>query len=239
VLQNARIKKGMNQDPLLQMTVSLEEMTHRTVVDGSLQVIRPRFVWWELTAKDAVKPLRLSWGNLTAYPAPVWTLEAPDWNSLKPQPEHSLSGWIWTDQFPQAVASPSRDMRKPYSSDFQELIRFENQEVQIESIRFEDRDVEIEPDKSARRNCLVLRAHYTPKHPVMFKLGGNVKPAGAEHYYYDHEEGAKYTAIFWGVTEDQVNDRTFALDVISIDAVKKEGLSKVVPQKAPDVSQRP
>ncbi|HEY1859595.1 MAG TPA: hypothetical protein VGG61_04535, partial [Gemmataceae bacterium] len=68
---------------------------------------------------------------------------------------------------------------------------------------------------------------------------GNVKPVGAEHYYYDHDEGAKYTAIFWGVTQEEVNARSFSLDVISIDAVKEDGMLVEVKLKPPDQSQQP
>ncbi|HEY1861977.1 MAG TPA: hypothetical protein VGG61_16565, partial [Gemmataceae bacterium] len=185
------------------------------------------------------KPLRFHWGNLTGYPAPAWNLEAPDWSSLTPVPEHVMRAWIWSEQDPKPAASLVRDMNKPYSSDFQTPLRFDNQEVQIESVTFEDEErlVEVEADKQAKRKCLVIRARHTAKHPVLIKLGGNVKPAGAEHHFYD--EAGKCTAIFWGVELDQVNNGNFSLDVISIDAIKKPELLVEMKQKGPDSRQRP
>jgi hypothetical protein len=240
-MQNER-KIQTTRDPFLQMMVSVEDVRHRTAPEGgSLRLYKPRFTWLEVSTQESDKPLRLNWGNLSGYPATAWTVEAPDWSSLpaKPEPKPVLRAWVLSDQEPLSAASPKRDPRLKLESDFLQPIRVGKQEIEIESVRFEpQRDVEIEPERKAKQDCLVVRLRHPAKQPVMVHLRGlTSEPRGAKHYYYT--EASKYTAVFWGVTRDQLDSPSFFLDVISIDDVRRTGTPVEVKLPAPDQGQRP
>jgi hypothetical protein len=242
VLQNER-KIQLESDPILQLMATVEDFRHPAVPEGgSLQLLKPRFVWPEVlnqADKDA-KPLRLEWGNLSGYPATAYTLEARDWNKLPPQPEPKplLRMWLLSDQEPHFVASPTRNPRQKLTDDFRAPLHVGKQTVHIESVEYERaRAVELQPGKKGVVGCLVVRLRHekgdNPNSNLVFiePHGLKSKPRGAEHYFYN--DAARYTAVFWGVTEEQLDDPAFFLGVISLDEIKQSGMPAEVKLPGP------
>jgi hypothetical protein len=230
VIQNER-KIQLESDPILQLMATVEDFRHPTVPEGgSLQLLKPRFVWPEVlnqADKDA-KPLRLEWGNLSGYPATAFTLEARDWNKLppKPEPKPLLRMWLLSDQEPRSIASPKRNPQQKLPDDFRAPVRVGKQTVHIESVEFERaRMVELQPGKKSPVGCLVVRLRHekgeNPNNNLVFIVphGLKSKPRGAEHYFYN--DASRYTAVFWGITEEQLDDAAFFLGVISLDEIKQ------------------
>jgi hypothetical protein len=85
---------------------------------------------------------------------------------------------------------------------------------------------------------MVVRLSHVPGKTVMVQLGGPLpKPEGAEHYFYN--EANKYTAVFWGVTEDRLNDPNFTFDLISVDEIKRTVNPADLKLSAPTEKHRP
>jgi hypothetical protein len=235
VLQNQR---QLATDRSLQMMITLEDYARRTPQDGPLCQRKPGFQWFEAKAQDVEKPLHLRWGNLSGYPAPAWSLEVTDWDSL-PKPDATspaLHAWVLNDQPPLAVAPLKHEHDTPLDRDLVKSIPVAGDAVVVESVQFEQRSVEIEPGKSVDRGCLVVRLRYPPRKPFLVKEHG-LGSAGAEHSFYSAAN--KYTGVFWGVTEQQINQADFYLDLISVDAVKQAAVSLELKLPAPDREPRP
>jgi hypothetical protein len=214
----------------LELLLSTEKDAGRSDPRGVLEQVRPGFVWFEAEPRESkAKPAALSWRNLgdvVGYPAPVWRLGAQGW------PQDALPrvrAWV-SDQDPGTVprlstGRPHGAGTEPQKLDAEEL-RVGTDRVTDLSVTFDTYEVEDTPGHKVAKPCLVVRATYPPKSPVMARIDGALKVQGAEHRYYSAAN--RYTGIFWSVTPDQARDAAFNLTLVSVKAVQDDpGTAKV------------
>jgi hypothetical protein len=204
-----------------EMMASLESLANRPGDKGTLQQVRPAFVWFEVKAPGASQPLWLRWTNLEKYTAPSWKFDIGRWPSLpgdviaRPVVD---AWWISDRSVPPIARTLKRDTGKTLEQDFDNRkVEIEDEEIIIESVQIEKRSVSISPrDKKDDVSCLVVRLRHKTGKPVVAQLSG-ISTQGIEHRLYS--EADRYTGIFWPVREEQTQD--LALQLISLESFKK------------------
>jgi hypothetical protein len=104
--------------------------------------------------------------------------------------------------------------------------------------------VETRPGQRELKSCLVVRMSHAPDRPVRARPAG-LGFEGEEHRYYSG--AARYTGLFWPVTEEGAGKALRNLGIISVTAFKRDAeqrgyyleMNKLGPPQANDVRPRP
>ncbi|MBV9125306.1 MAG: VWA domain-containing protein, partial [Planctomycetes bacterium] len=224
----------------LQMMMTLENQAQLSPAAGeSLQQIRPRFVWFEVSAPDTgpkgkgAQPRGIRWGNLADYPAPAWGLDVRQWPSGA-QP--LLQAWWRSDQAPYPLAEFKReDPARPIDQVFKDM----DLPPGVHSL-----DVTVEQQQVAGednpRPCLVVRIKYDPDTPILALTSGLPLQRREHRFYY---QAGQYTGLFWPTTAEQLTRARFTLSLISLKDFKDKAQAQnayiKMPLPPPDHRARP
>jgi hypothetical protein len=179
-----------------------------------LQLVRPRFTWFELGAKDArgEPDFATRWRDRAFFPAPCWQFDVPAWLTdpggqglARPV----LRAW-WGGDEEIAAASSALDLTgfdTPDAVDGLAVPLPGARTVVVESVRFEEHLVERRPGEEPQSEpCLVVRLDYRKEggpvvvDPESLRLGG-IEVEGHEHRLYTRAR--KSAGLFWPVTREQ------------------------------------
>jgi Mg-chelatase subunit ChlD len=211
----AVLKNQFTKSESALMVVTLEEFKHTLAAgpDDTLRQVQPGFTWLEVRGpgpNSRAVPVR--WGNVSGYPAPAFQLEALSWTfGAVPQ----LDAWWITDPVPEI-----RRTVKPQPGEYrtEDGARFT-----IENVSYDELTLETVPGRKPKvTGCLVVRGSYDADKPVLVQPIDLKRPTDktlSQHLLFS--EPGKYTGIFYPVTRDQVENSSFSLGFISIEAFKK------------------
>jgi len=177
-----------------------------------LEQIRPRTVWFEMSALDAASPFALNWAYHPGYPAPAYDLACPRWPAVAGTGAATrpvLNCWFNPDQDPRPAVVLDR------GTDFTRLadltgkrLSIGGKEVIVDAVSVEQHPVNVTPSRRVVKPCLVVRLSYPPGEPVMVRpqlaARFDTQRGGAEHRYYT--AAGKYVGLFWN------DDPAFDLD---------------------------
>jgi hypothetical protein len=195
--------------------------------ETTLTQFRPRELWLELdAAPGGAGPVGLRWGDLFAYPAATWRIDAPEWPRLQnkaPMPA-TLNAWWSLDHEATAGVELQRDVvfNDPFQGLPGRVLRIDEDDVEIEGVDLEDHAVAARPDGGAEvQSFLVVRLRHAPGKPVYVRVAGiDPAPAHVEHRFYTSV--GHTTSLFGPVTHDQVRDQLKSFSLVSVSAFKRE-----------------
>ena len=218
------LQNQLFENRALRILATLERMPEAS--EGTLHLPRPREVWFEVAPGDDTKtgsPLVVRWTNREGYPAPAWSLEAPDWPRTLGTDEPArptLRAW-WREE----LSSPAGDtlnevkpidVRLPVDAD--RTIELPGGTVILRGVQVEEHNVEVSQGERRWMPCLVVRLAYPKGKPVWVRPRG-VNATGWEHRFYTTADS--YTGLFWTTTIDQALTTVNRLDLISLDTFKR------------------
>jgi hypothetical protein len=181
--QDWRLSVLQNQvvgDSGLQMMLTLEKLPDPREV--TLQVIRPRQTWIEVTPAGGgeSEPYAVRITGLVGYPAPADGIEVPRW------PRGGKTGLaapvlrVWWN--PDQELAPAT--RLDQGADFQTIadlagrtVPVEGDSVRIDSVTIEDHLMEVRSGVKEKKPCLVVRLSHSPNKPVLVRAIGRPPPA--------------------------------------------------------------
>ena len=217
VLQNQRVR-----DRGLQMLLMLDKAPEKA--EATLQEVRPRETWIEVDSSAGAKAaFDLRWGYQPGYAAPAWTVESPEWPSLRgTQTAAKPLVRVWwspiQDTPPDAFVARSEELPTLYNAT--NITRtVDGEPVVIDSVDVETHRVETQPGKFEDKRCLVVRVTHPRAKPVKVRVEG-IAPSGQEHRYYP--EAGKVTALFWPVDEAQARNGLSRINLVSINRFKSQ-----------------
>jgi len=199
----------------IELMATLESREVRPTERGTILQYRPSFIWFDLATKAPLDPLALRWHNLERYPAPAWQVSAGRWTAPAPV---LAATWLGDRAAPPVARELPRDPAKALADNFRDVkVAIEAAEVIVENVQLERRWLARTPTEAkTEQPCLVVRLRHPPGKPFLARLGSLATPYEEHRLYSD---AAKYTGIFWPVTEAQTKD--FALQLIALDAVRQ------------------
>lgn len=204
--------------------LALRAALEKRLVRGetSLEMIRPREVWFEAKAgDDEGTPFQQRWSRIDAYPAPAWEMTVPSWPDQPQLARPRLSAWWDPEQEAEPMATiPRADFRSlPEARELS--VPLEVGEAYIESVKLEDLPADEAPAGFGLRGAkrLVVRASYPRGQRFWIKLQG-LATASAEHRFYTRAN--KYTGVFWPVTEEQVATSLTGLGLVSVEKFREQ-----------------
>ena len=213
-LQNQRIN-----DRGLEMLLMLDRAPEK--IETTLQQMRPRETWLEVDSSAGPSAtFSMRWGYQPGYPAPAWDVKSSQWPAMRgtQTPAKPVVRMWWS---PVLDTPPDTYIERPVDSTLLNRtnvsLPLENDTVVVDHIAVETQKVETQPGKLEDKRCLVVRVTHPLAKPVKVRIEG-IAPAGQEHHYYP--EAGKYTALFWPVTEAQVNSSLSRINLISINRFK-------------------
>lgn len=237
VLQNQSI-----EGERLAMLVALERLVSPS--ETTLQLVRPRQVWWEVCSQDTPSPnLAQSWSSSHSFPAPCWNLSAGPWpkQPTTQSPAAPIVRVWWSPDLP---APPA--VRLQQGVDFQTLsdlrgrvIELDDRTVKIEQVAIETHEVPTDRGERESIPCLVVRLAHSPDSMIWAGVRGQGFQ-GREHRYFTAP--GKYTGLFWPGTDPASGQ--IELELFSLATFKREaegrncfaelrGLSPPDPNDAP------
>jgi len=232
VLQNQSIEGDR-----LAMLVALERLV--SPGESTLQLVRPRQVWWEVASQDAPSAnLAQSWSRSHSFPAPCWNLSACPWprQSTTQSPAAPIVRVWWSPDLP---APPA--VRLQQGVDFQTLadlhgrvIELDDHSVKIDQVTIENHDV---PTAQGRREsvpCLVVRLSHSPESMIWAGVRGQGFQ-GREHRYFTVP--GKYTGLFWPGTDPvsgQIEFELFSLATFKREAEGRSCFAEIRGLSPPD-----
>ena len=206
----------------LRLLATLERLADES--EGTLQLPRPRDVWFEVAPGEEAKGnVLLRWSNREGYPAPAWSLEVADWPRTLGTDEPArpvLRAW-WRE----ALSTPPADtlesvrqidVRLPVDED--RKVELPGGTVVVRGVQVEEHEVEVAPGERRRMPCLVVRLSYPKGRPVWVRPRG-VNAVGWEHRFYTSADS--YTGLFWTETADEAFTTVDRLDLIGLDTFKR------------------
>jgi hypothetical protein len=214
----------------LELLLSAEKRADGAAPRGLLTQVRPGFVWFEAEPREAgSRPAALSWrnvGDVLGYPAPAWKLHADGWpKDVLPR----VRAWVCDLDPRQNPRLASGKTHNPGTDPFHFLpdsLRVGDDLVRDLSVSFDTLKVEDEPGHEVEQPCLVVRATYAAKSPVVARVDGGLGVRGHEHRFYS--AGNHYTGVFWPVTPALATEVQFDLTLISVKAVEEDaGTAKI------------
>ncbi len=221
-------------DSSLRLLLAVEDQRKRLPrAEEALRQVRPGFLWLEVRPRGVPakqpplggSPISdVTWFNDEHYPAPAWGLRVADWPTemwnrpLGPELE------LWWNDNPVPPSDAVLDHDPTQTS---QQVRVNSQIVEVEATFEPTRLVAIGPDRKAEKPSLVVRIRNQPGQPVWARLSG---PAGGEEHYYFFSAG-QYTAVFWGVTEDQA--RGFTLHLSDLGTFKQSARHRLLFEDLP------
>jgi hypothetical protein len=193
-----------------------------------VQQARPRLAWFSLGTPGRDGPVPgLRFFPLPDYPAPAWRLDVLEW----PEGQNPVLDAWWVEDKLQETAVLRRGTDFTTLSELQQKplkIRPTDEDEQVrvllESVTYERLPVEVDPrapEKTKDMDCLVVRMRCLDKHKPFFfvQLPDALKPVGYEHRFY--EEAGKYTGVFWGVKEKEVQNLQ-SLGILSVEDLRRK-----------------
>jgi hypothetical protein len=211
VLQNQRTRETGRLVHPLQIMTALEKRDDPAATSKTpLRVVRPQFVWFNVSIKDApgVPVPGLRFYPLADYPAPAYSLDLPEWTKGK---EPILDAW-WTEDAPPdcGILRPEAGKRlmdlKQHALEVRPTNQEERSRIVVESIRYESRTVELTPGAVPKPDvdCVVVRLRWDPEqaNPFFALLPEAARATGAEHRFY--LEAGKYTGVFFNVSKENL-----------------------------------
>jgi hypothetical protein len=215
-----------------------------------LQVVRPKFVWFNVSTRDAagkLPPGGLRFYPLWDYPAPAYSIDLREWIQGK---ESVLDVW-WTEDTPPdcGILRPEGGKRlvdlKPHELEVRPTGQADRTRLVVESIAYERRTVELKPNEKPKPDvdCVVVRLRWDPD-PAKVKaffamLPDELEATGAEHKFY--LEAGKYTGVFFNVSKEKLQslDRLTLYSVDGVKAKAKEHMVNALPLGVPNGNDRP
>ncbi len=213
----------------LSMLATLEAL-NEPPDDAPLQVIWPEQTWIEVAKGPGENSLPRSWAAVEGYPAPAWSIVAPDWGSRTGTSIGETAPvlrFYWSER-PEAgrvALVPCGDFEGLAIGSAQRLKldhgQGDDSRTTLHAPTVEEHLVEVEPGVRRQVLCLVLRIDYGDGSPFWAKPIG-LRTAGAEHRFYDvgspNAPEGRYTGLFWPVTEAGAIDALTHLGIYSRDA---------------------
>ena len=195
--------------------------------ESTLRQLRPREVWFELTAGDLARPsltapapLPVRWSETQDLAAPSWSLVAPGWPSeAGTAARPTLHAWLSPDR----EASPARTLARgedfdvDLPGDAPRPFQVDGEALVLESIKVEDHPVEVNGGTFEVKPCLVVRMAHPKGRPAWARLRG-IEAAGSEHRFYT--SAGKYTGLFWTKTRGEAFAALRGIDIVPLAAFK-------------------
>jgi hypothetical protein len=165
----------------------------------------------------------IAWGRLTGFPAAVWNITAGDWpagSDGSGLAKGRLAAWWSMDAHSPYSATLKRNEKRPGIAEMAGVaLKTADDTVTVESIAIENHYVEVAAGQRAMQPCLVVRLTSTPGNIYWAELMG-LETAGVEQRFYPSIGG--YTALFWPVTEAEVERTLQGIGVVSPDVFQRE-----------------
>jgi hypothetical protein len=209
-------------DSSLRMLLTVEDERRRLLrPEEALRQIRPGFLWMEIRPRGLPgrspslggSPISgVTWFNDEHYPAPAWGLRVADWPAEKWNRPLAPELEVWWNDNPVPPTDAVLELNPMQTN---QQVRVNGQIVEVEAAFEPTRLIAVGPDRKAERSSLVVRIRHDPGQPVWAGLAGH--GGGEEHYYFF--SAGQYTAVFWGVTEEQA--RGFTLHLTSLGTFKQ------------------
>ena len=218
-------------NPKLELMLALEPTTNQTSArdaiaplpsQSALRQVNPAFVWFGLEPTEGQGPFQLRVREKGEFPAAVWQLDVPQWlnNTAKSPDRPVLKAW-WIPENVGYQASVNLDA--PLDVDHLVVDADDGSRVTIESIRVEDHRIETAPGTAPELvSALVVRLAYPKGKPFLVgqtKLGKDAAERSEQRVFTSSD---KTTAIFWPVTRSQIESGLKRLDLISLDAARRQ-----------------
>jgi hypothetical protein len=227
VLQNKHGRAGTGNS--LEMLVTLEN-SRAGAPRGRGNVLRqrpPGFMAIDLQPNGLERRGSLRWTKAWGYPADAWRIEVPSWPTDArdvPLPPRLSVCWI-EDETPNVHRRLThQDPATKFEDAFQDRrVKVDDMTVTVESIAVEK--WRFAEDGGEDSECLVVRLGHEPHDkPIWVQLRG-LESHGEMHLFYP--KAGKVTAVFRHVTRDAAQNQGFTLNLISLDAFKKEATHRV------------
>jgi hypothetical protein len=165
--------------------------------EATLQQLRPRDVWFELTR---LTEAAVTWRAIPGYAAPAWGFDATGW----PEPSSGVSLKVWWNPDQDAPIAGRLDQ----GADFAKLsdivnrrLTVDGEDILIRSVTVERQSVPVGLNRSETMECLVVRVAHSPGNPVRVRLTG---PPWTGSCHWDYPAAGEATVVFWPAQPDQV-----------------------------------
>jgi hypothetical protein len=215
VLQNQRRDAGLRLLTALEREFDTAERT--------LQVVRPKGVWFELRPAGSDSVTALTWLAEPGYPAPTWALTSPGWPegmSTGAPARPVLRAWWNPDQEPKVASRLDR------GNDFDSIAELsgrklfvDGDEVRVESVTAEEHVVGLAGGRRARQPCLVVRVAHAVDNPVNIRVRGVAHEGSA---LWQYGAAGRTTALYWPVPATAVASDLAAVELLSLRAFQRE-----------------
>ena len=215
-----------SNDTALAMTATLEPSGERKAAN-LLEIIRPKFAWFDVAYEDGLPAPYLAIENRTPLWAPAWNLKLPRWEpggTTVARARHPVVNGFWLDGFPAADAS--------YPVDLNDLPRSLDRLEKLRTVRVRATDVnmlsitreEYSDASLPKGDYLTIRMKYGKPGELVLVRPGNLKGANQpyelyeRHTYYD--AAALYTARFGPIFDSDAN-KEITVDLYAIAGLRE------------------
>jgi hypothetical protein len=212
-----------------------------------IQVVRPRWTWFEVTDSKGVKAEDVKVTPLGRYLAPAWALTVPNWRKAAEEPEPVTMDVWWTEADLTTAQAPWHTEFTPSKAGVSIVHEAWAKDrgrgpVVIEAVErvpyrvpLPSKDGTNELRLAPMNDCLIVRLRYDPdRGPFFVQPGQGMWRGGQAHRWYD--KAGQYTGIFWPVTEERAAELR-ALHVIDIAGLKKASHSATLKLGPPGAGQ--